>query len=68
MATVWRLKYIKLLKKLRKECILRSDLEAVRYILQYWTAFDPEIVALAEQDLQFSQTKTESNRILKFKS
>jgi hypothetical protein len=68
MATVWRHKYIKLLKKLRKECVLRSDLEAVRYILQYWSAFDPEFVALAEQDLQFSQTKTKSNQILKFKS
>jgi len=68
MATAWRLKYVKLLKKLRKECNLRSDLEAVRYILQYWAAFDPEFVTLAEQDLQFSQTKMESNQILKFKS
>ena len=68
MATAWRLKYMKLLKKLRKEFSLTSDVGAVKYILQYWTAFDPEIVKLAEQDLQFTKTKPQSNQILKFRS
>ena len=65
---MWRLKYVKLLKKMRKECNLRSDLDAARTILQYWSAFDPEIIKLAEQDLQFTSTKVQSNQILKFRS
>lgn len=59
---------MKLLKKIRKECNLRSDLDAARSILQYWSAFDPEIIKLAEQDLQFTNTKAQSNQILKLRS
>ena len=68
MATAWRLKYVKLLKKLRKEFILNSDIKAAQHILQYWSAFDPEFVKLAGQDMQFTKTKSKSNQVLKFKS
>jgi hypothetical protein len=61
-------KYSKLLKKLRKEFALPSEKAAAEYILQFWTAFDPQIVNLAKQDLVLTKTKTKLNQVVTPKS